>query len=59
MVFESIVIKLNRKGAGVGPDYSIKINGRGTLIYEGFENVKVKGERKEKIEKEKIVTLLS
>jgi len=59
MVFESIVIKLNRKGAGVGPDYSLKIIGRGTVIYEGFENVKVKGERKEKIDKEKIVTLLS
>ena len=59
MIADSVFIKLVRKGAGVGPDYSLKISGRGTVIYEGFENVEIKGERKEKIEKQKIVTLLS
>lgn len=59
MMVDSVFIKLVRKGAGVGPDYSLKISGRGTVIYEGFENVQVKGERKERIEREEIVKLLS
>ena len=59
MMVDSIFIKLIRKGAGVGPDYSLKISGKGILIYEGFENVDIKGERKEKIDQDKIIKLLS
>lgn len=59
MLINSIIIKLTRRGAGVSPDYTLTVYGNGTLIYEGRENVKVKGNIEEFISEGKIMALLS
>lgn len=59
MMFDSVVIKLIRKGAGVSPDYSLTITGKGNITYEGKENVEVKGERTERINEKEIIKLLA
>ena len=59
MMADSIIVKLIRIGAGISPDYSLKISGEGHIIYEGKENVKIKGIKKGTIDKDKIVILLS
>jgi len=59
MSIESIIIKLNRSGAGISPGYSLTIYGNGTVIYEGKENVKVKGKIESNIDKDKVLALLS
>jgi len=59
MITDSITVKLIRKGAKISPDYSLEINGEGHIIYEGKENVKIKEIKKETIDKNKIVILLS
>jgi len=59
MLIDSVVIKLVRAGAGVGPDYTLAIYGNGTVTYEGRDNVKVEGDIKESISDEKIMELLT
>jgi len=59
MPIDSVVIKLTKRGAGVSPDYSLTIYGKGDIVYEGKENVEVKGIAKEPLEKEKIMSLLT
>ena len=59
MIIHSVIIKLIRNGAGVGPDYSITIYGHGTIVYEGKENVKVKDVVEEAISEGKIMALLN
>jgi hypothetical protein len=59
MLIDSVIISLTRNGVGVKPSYSLTIYGYGTLNYYGVENVKVKGKVEEKIERDKIILLLS
>lgn len=59
MIIESIKIKLIRKGAGVAPSYNLSIHGDGKIIYEGVDNVKVKGIFEEPIGEEKVIGLIS
>ena len=37
MLIDSLIIKLIREGAGIGPDYRLTIYGDGKVIYEGVE----------------------
>jgi len=59
MLIESVIIKLTRTGAGVSPDYSLTIYGNGTALYEGRDNVKIKGDVEASISEGKIMELLS
>lgn len=59
MLISSIVIKLVRKGASVAPDYSLTIHGNGTIIYNGIENVKAKGEIEKTIDEKRVISVLS
>jgi len=59
MLVDTIVIKLKRVGKGAGPDYDLTIYGHGNVIYEGKDNVKIKGKLKEPISEDKIMELLS
>jgi len=59
VLISSIVIKLVRKGASVAPDYSLTIHGNGTIIYNGKENVKAKGEIEKSIGENKAIFILS
>ena len=59
MLIDSVIIGLTKNGVGIKPSYSLTIYGHGTLNYYGIENVKVKGKVEEKIEKDKIILLLS
>jgi len=59
MDIESLIIKLEREGKDKYPNYSISVFGSGKLIYNGFENVGVKGIVEETIEKEKAIELIS
>ena len=59
MLIDSIIIKLKRKGAGIKPDYNLTIYGHGNIIYQGYENVRVKGKIEKTIDREKILSLLS
>ena len=43
MLIDSIIIKLRKDGAGIGPDYTLKIYGNGKVIFEGNQNVNVIG----------------
>lgn len=58
MLIDSMIIKLTRGGAGISPDYSLTIHGNGKVIYDGVENVKVKGIVESSIDKDKITSLL-
>jgi len=55
---ESIAIKLRRKGAGIKPDYSLTLYGNGVVLYEGYENVGIKGKIEEQIDKDKTMAIL-
>ena len=59
MLIDSVVIKLVRVGAGVNPDYTLTIYGNSTVIYEGRDNVKIKGDVEASISEGKIMELLS
>jgi len=59
MMFDSVIIKLIRKGAGDDPKYSLTITGDGNIVYEGKENVKIKGKRTEHINEKNIMILLA
>jgi len=59
MMIELVVIKLVRVGAGTGPDYTLKIYGNGTVLYEGRDNVKIRGDVEELISERKLMELLS
>ncbi len=59
MDISSIVIKLVRRGGISEPNYSIIINGDGSVIYEGIKNVSVKTRVEENIGEEKVLDLLS
>ena len=59
MPIDSMIIKLTRGGAGIGPDYSLTIYGNGKVIYDGVENVKVKGVVESSIDNNKVISLLS
>ena len=58
-MIELVVIKLVRVGAGKGPDYTLKIYGNGTVLYEGRDNVKIIGDVKDSIAEEKVMELLT
>lgn len=58
MLIESIVIKLIKKGAGKGPEYTLKIYGKGKIFFEGKENVKKIGESVSDINESKFLELL-
>jgi len=59
MQINSIIIKLVRNGAGIKPDYSITLYGRGFLEYQGNNNIKVKGKIEKEISQQLIVSILS
>lgn len=59
MLIEEIIIKMNKTGTGVSPEYSLTIYGYGTVIYSGIENVRVKGKIEESISEGKVMALLS
>ncbi len=59
MDIKSIKIKLVRKGGFSKPYYSITIQGDGKVVYEGFENVDVKGTVEDRIKEEKILDLFN
>lgn len=59
MLIDSMIIRLIRGGAGIGPDYSLSIYGNGKVLYEGVENVKVKGVVESFIDNNKVLLLLS
>ena len=59
MLLNSVVIRLIRYGAGVGPDYSITIHGTGKVVYEGVDNVTVKGLVESTIDDESIISILT
>lgn len=59
MLIDSVVINLTRKGFDNNPSYSLTIHGHGTLNYNGINNVKVKNQVEENIERDKIISLLS
>jgi hypothetical protein len=59
MLLDSVIIRLSRHGAGVGPSYKLIILGQGTVIYEGKENVKLKGRFETSLDKEKFIEILS
>jgi len=59
MLIDSMVIKLTRGGTGISPDYSLTIYGNGKVVYDGVENVKVKGIVESSIDTEKFISLLS
>ena len=59
MQLNSVVIRLIRHGAGVGPDYSITIHGNGKVVYEGVDNVIVKGLVESTINDESVISILT
>lgn len=59
MQIKSMIIKLKKGGAEIGPDYSLTIHGNGKVIYDGVENVKFIGLAEKTIENENIISLLS
>ena len=59
MDINSIVIRLSRKGSNISPYYNITLYGEGRVIFEGINNVKVKGIYEEKIDKNLIINLIS
>lgn len=59
MLINSTVIKLRRRGNDIAPEYSLTIYGNGKVIYDGVENVKVKGMVESSIESDKVIFLLS
>jgi len=58
MLIDSLIIKLIREGAGIGPDDRLTIYGDGKVIYEGVENVEVKDVVESSIDNDKIVSLV-
>jgi hypothetical protein len=59
MPVDSIVIKLVRNGVGISSSYNIITYGHGTVVYNGIDNVGVKGRKEESIDNDKIISLLS
>jgi len=59
MLTDSMIIKLIHAGADIGPDYSLEIYGKGKVIYDGVENVKVKGIVESSIDNDRVISLLS
>jgi len=59
MLIDSVIVKLTRVSAGVGPGYSLTIYGHGIVIYEGIDNVKIKGKIEKPISEGKMMALLS
>src|SRR5215472_19208649 len=56
---KSVTIRMERKGClGECPEYTIVINGDGKVEYEGRHNVKVKGTRQGKADRETIKWLI-
>jgi len=58
-MIDYIIIKMKKGGASIGPDYSLTIHGNGKVIYDGVENVKIKGMVESSIGKDKFISLLS
>jgi hypothetical protein len=58
-MIDYIIIKMKKGGAGIGPDYSLTIHGNGKVIYDGVENVKIKGMVESSISNDKFISLLS
>lgn len=59
MLIDSVIITLIRNGVNQDPNYSLILYGHGVLNYNGIENVKIKGNVEEQIEKDKLILLLS
>jgi hypothetical protein len=59
MLIDSVIIRLNKIGAGIGPDYKLIIHGTGKVVFEGNEKVTNLGINEKTIENNKIVELLT
>jgi len=59
MPIDSVEIKLERKGVDISPDYNIILRGDGTVLYEGINNVAIKGNVESKISKDDFISILS
>ena len=59
MLIDSVIVKLERFGADIEPDYSITIHGHGAVIYHGRDNVRIKGNKEEKIDDDKVVSIIT
>jgi hypothetical protein len=59
MLIDSVVINIIHTGPELAPVYNITIYGYGKVIYEGFENVNVKGIKEKILEDDSIVLILN
>ena len=59
MLIDTLIIQYIKESTGEDPEYNLIIYGDGKVVFEGINNVSVKGLRETNIESKEIISLLS